>query len=94
MEITVFAHIVAAQGQSEAVLAILKQLVIDTHTEAGCIKYTLHRSLDDETIFWMHETWQSQAALDAHMASPHFQAFVAKTTELISRADIHKSYAC
>ena len=94
MKITVFAQIIANQGQSDALFKILKQLVTDTHTEAGCIEYKLHHSLDDENIFWMYEIWQSQAALDEHMASAHFQAFVAQTANLISRADINKSYAC
>ncbi|MCS6211578.1 antibiotic biosynthesis monooxygenase [Shewanella baltica] len=91
MKITVFAQIIANQGQSDALFKILKQLVTDTHTEAGCIEYKLHHSLDDENIFWMYEIWQSQAALDEHMASVHFQAFVAQTADLISRADILKA---
>ena len=94
MKITVFAQIIANQGQSDTLFKILKQLVTDTHTEAGCIEYKLHHSLDDENIFWMYEIWQSQAALDEHMASTHFQAFVAQTADIINRPDIHKSYAC
>lgn len=63
MKITVFAQIIANQGQSDTLFKILKQLVTDTHTEAGCIEYKLHHSLDDENIFWIYEIWQSQAAL-------------------------------
>lgn len=55
MKITVFAQIQAHPGQSDALFNILKQLVIDTHTEAGCFEYTLHRSLDNANHFWMYE---------------------------------------
>lgn len=94
MKMTVFAQIQAHPGQTDALFNLLKQLVRDTHTEAGCFEYTLHRSLDNANHFWMYEVWQSQAALDAHMASPHFNAFVTASEELVKQVDIHKTYAC
>ncbi|MFV0597612.1 putative quinol monooxygenase [Shewanella sp.] len=94
MKITVFAQIQAHSGQSDALFRVLKQLVRDTHTEAGCIEYTLHNALDDANQFWVYEVWQSQAALDAHMASPHFNTFLAASEALVKQVDIHKTYAC
>lgn len=35
MKITVFAQIIANQGQSDTLFKILKQLVTDTHTEVA-----------------------------------------------------------
>lgn len=94
MKITVVAQIQAHPGQSDALFNILKQLVIDTHTEAGCFEYTLHRSLDNANHFWMYEVWQSQAALETHMASPHFNAFLAVSAAFVKQVDIHKTCAC
>ncbi|WP_198781268.1 putative quinol monooxygenase [Shewanella putrefaciens] len=94
MKITVFAQIQAHSGQSDSLFKVLKQLVSDTHTEAGCLEYTLHHSLDNANQFWMYEVWRSQAAIDAHMASHHFNAFVVASEALVEKVEIHKSYAC
>ncbi|MDI5832682.1 putative quinol monooxygenase [Shewanella xiamenensis] len=94
MKITVFAQIQAHSGQSDSLFKVLKQLVSDTHTEAGCLEYTLHHSLDNANKFWMYEVWRSQTALDAHMASPHFNTFVATSELLVEKVEIHKCYAC
>uniref|UniRef100_Q0HQK6 Antibiotic biosynthesis monooxygenase n=1 Tax=Shewanella sp. (strain MR-7) TaxID=60481 RepID=Q0HQK6_SHESR len=94
MKITVFAQVQAHSGQSDALFRVLKQLVSDTRTEAGCIEYTLHNALDDANQFWVYEVWQSQAALDAHMASPHFNTFLAASEGLVKQVNIHKTYAC
>ena len=54
-----------------AALAIVDQ----SRNEAGCINYDIHQSIEDETLFFWHETWVSKAALDEHFATPFFQQF-------------------
>ncbi len=39
--------------------------------------YLVHRSPTDPRRFFLYEQYTDQAALDAHRASPHFQAHVA-----------------
>ncbi|PWF63123.1 antibiotic biosynthesis monooxygenase [Shewanella sp. BC20] len=94
MKVTVFAQIQARSGQGKALSHVLKQLVKATLTEVGCLEYTLHQSIEDADQFWMYEVWQSQAALDAHMASPHFNDFVTSSNAIMDKASINKAYAC
>lgn len=50
-------------------------IVADSRAEAGCINYDIHQSVEDETLFFWHETWVNKAALDEHFATPFFGEF-------------------
>ncbi len=78
------ARITARPGQEENVKQALLALVGPTRGEAGCLNYDLHQSHADPAVFLFHENWTSQAALDAHSASPHIQAFRARAGELLA----------
>jgi quinol monooxygenase YgiN len=70
-------HIEAAAGQEENLAEQLRALVAPTRAEAGCLTYELHRDPQNPSKFMFYERFRSQAALDEHLASPYFKAFVA-----------------
>jgi quinol monooxygenase YgiN len=70
-------HIEAAAGQEEKLAEQLRALVAPTRAEAGCLAYELHRDPTNSAKFMFYERFRSQAALDEHLASPYFKAFVA-----------------
>ena len=43
--------------------------------EDGCIAYNFYADRDDGGRLYVIETWRDDAALDAHMRTPHFKAF-------------------
>lgn len=57
-------------------------IVADSRNEIGNINYDIHQSIEDETIFFWHETWINKAALDEHFATPFFQEFFAIVGEI------------
>ena len=57
-------------------------IVADSRNEAGNINYDIHQSIEDETVFFWHETWINKAALDEHFATPFFQEFFAVVGEV------------
>ncbi len=69
----------AVEEIKNAALAI----VADSRNEAGCINYDVHQSIEDETLFFWHETWANKAALDEHFATTFFGEFF-KTVEEIA----------
>lgn len=81
--ITVVAHVRARPGLEETVRAELLKLVAETRKEQGCVNYDLHVSADDPGHFMFYENWESLAHLDRHAASPHIQAFRARSPELL-----------
>jgi quinol monooxygenase YgiN len=65
-------------GQGEQVAPALLELAGPSRAEAGCMLYDVCRSKADPDELLVLEEWESQEALDAHMATPHFQAFIGR----------------
>lgn len=63
----------------------LKALVPLTRQEPGCLDYTLFEQADAPGTFYMRESFKDRAALDAHIATPYFQAFAQRVDELLER---------
>jgi quinol monooxygenase YgiN len=62
--------------------ALLQDMVAPTHAEPGCKLYELYDS-DSRGRFFLYERWESQAALDLHMATPHFKRLKQTGEELV-----------
>ena len=80
--LTVVATFQARSGKEAALRAALISLVAPTRKEPGCINYDLHAASDGAGKFLFHENWTNQAALDAHLKSPHVQALLPRVDEL------------
>jgi len=66
----------------EAAVAAATEMMRETRREPGCISYTFSADLEEPGAFRLFEEWESQAALDAHFASPHMTAFQGKVGAL------------
>ena len=80
--LTVIATFQARPGKEAELRAALNGLLAPTRKETGCINYDLHASPEDPAKFLFHENWMSQAALDAHLQSPHLKALLPRVDEL------------
>ena len=69
-------HLEAAPGREKELENALRALVAPTRGEPGCIAYRLHMDPEAPGKFMFYEKFRDQAALDAHIASQHFQGFV------------------
>ncbi|UOO81215.1 antibiotic biosynthesis monooxygenase [Uruburuella testudinis] len=74
--IKIVATIVVKAGHRQELLEKFQQLVSASRREAGNISYDLHQDINQPDRLVFIENWQSQAAIDEHNASAHFQAFV------------------
>jgi quinol monooxygenase YgiN len=81
--LTMIAVIVSAPGQRERLRDALSGLLVPTRLEPGCRDYRLFELIDEPGTFQMHETFDDEAALEAHRATPHFRAFEALAPELL-----------
>lgn len=82
-KIVLFARLkIKAESVEKLKTAALK-IVADSRGEAGNINYDVHQSIEDETLFFWHETWANKAALDEHFATPFFGEFF-KTVEEVA----------
>jgi quinol monooxygenase YgiN len=82
--VRVIARIAARSDTVEDVRNVLFGLIEPTRKEEGCVTYELLQSVADPTEFTFVEEWTSDAALEAHLATDHVQAVLAKTPSLLS----------
>jgi quinol monooxygenase YgiN len=83
-EIVVIGSFTARPGKEADAVAAFEALLEPTHAEPGCILYALHCGVDDTRRLAFVERWTSREALDAHLASPHVEAVVARAEELFA----------
>jgi quinol monooxygenase YgiN len=90
-QLTIIARFRAKAGQESRLRQEMQRLLAPTRAEAGCISYDLHQSQSDPALFVFYENWASQAALDAHVQTPHLQAMMKLVPDLVDgRLDITK----
>lgn len=63
------------------VLEAAKALTAASHKEDGCKAYDIFESATRPDVLMICETWTDEAALARHMASAHFEKYVAKMRE-------------
>jgi quinol monooxygenase YgiN len=81
-KVHVIARFVAREGRENQLRALLQGMLTPTRAESGCELYELHES-DSRGRFYLNETWESRAALDRHLATPHFQRLKQVGGELV-----------
>ncbi len=87
--IAVIATIETAPGRRNDLLAIFRGLVPKVRAEQGCLEYVPMIDLPNglagpvrENVVTMVEKWESLAALEAHLKSPHMGEFRQQTETL------------
>ena len=81
-KVHVIARFVAHEGSDNQLKALLQGMLVPTRAESGCESYELYES-DSRGRFYLNETWESQAALDRHMATPHYERLKKTGAELL-----------
>jgi quinol monooxygenase YgiN len=81
--LVVIAKIKAKAGKERELAEVLGKFPAPTRREAGCIQYDLHVDRDDPSSFVFYERWADEAALAAHLKTPHITAGFAAMDALI-----------
>ncbi len=85
-ELTVVVRAKAKPGKEAELEKAWRAIIGPTHEEAGCLKYVLHRAIDDPGFMISIERWASKEAIDQHFATPHVQALLGRVPELVAGA--------
>jgi quinol monooxygenase YgiN len=88
----IIARVIALPDRIEETQELMIGLLEPTRQESGCIRYDLFQNQADPREFTFLEEWTDQAALDAHLASPHLQAAFAKIPTLLSTEPVISIY--
>lgn len=84
--IKVVAKSFAKADKIDKILELSKEMVEKTVKEEGCIKYEIFRDVKDSKVMIIIEEWESDEALNKHMASEHFKRIVPQLNELREKA--------
>jgi len=49
----------------------------------GCLSYVVAEDAEDETLVWVTEVWESEAAHDASLQLPQVQAAIAAAKHVV-----------
>jgi quinol monooxygenase YgiN len=82
-QVTVTARLKVKQGLEEQFKQEFEPVIALTRAEDGCMNYDLHQSLEDPSLFLLHENWASQEILNLHMQQPYIRALGAKAEEFL-----------
>ncbi len=80
----VVARMMASPDKIEEVRVLLTSLLEPSSRDFGCIRYECLQNLADPSDFTFVEEWQNEAALKAHLNTPHLQAALAKLPALLA----------
>ena len=89
-KVTVVAKVAAKRESLENVRNELLKLIAPTRNEDGCIEYNLHQDNEEPSLFIFYETWESPAALEKHLGSDHFKAYVKAVDGMLAEKAVHK----
>jgi len=88
--VTVVAKLVAKEEAIDVVRAELLKLIAPTRNEAGCREYRLHQDNENPALFIFYENWENPSCLEQHIASPHYQTYIAAVNGLIAEKTVHR----
>jgi quinol monooxygenase YgiN len=71
-EIRVIARALARTGKENQLRNALVGMLMPTRAEQGCRLYQLYES-NNIGLFYFYEEWESKAALDCHIETPHYK---------------------
>ncbi|MFP3489745.1 putative quinol monooxygenase, partial [Staphylococcus sp. SIMBA_130] len=73
-QIAVTAILKPKEGQEEAVLHGLQEVLVGSRNEEGNIQYDVHQSIEDST-FVIYEVWKDRQAIETHINSEHYEKY-------------------
>jgi autoinducer 2-degrading protein len=68
--------------------AIVENARASRETEAGCRQFDVCRDPDDPGLFFLYELYDDEAAIQAHLRTPHFLHMNASTTDWIESKSV------
>jgi quinol monooxygenase YgiN len=83
MELFVFGRFHARAGCEDALGEAVRDVVVPSREEAGCLGIHRFRSVRDPRLFYIHSRWVDEAAFEKHGDLPHTVEFLKRVEPLI-----------
>jgi len=83
MELVIIARFHTREGNENKVAAALREQVIKTRLEPGCLSINAYRSVREPRLFFIFSRWSDETAFDVHAELLNTQRFVETMGQLI-----------
>jgi quinol monooxygenase YgiN len=83
MQLFVFIRFHALEGREDAVATAIREVIVPSRAEAGCVAIEAFRATRHSRLFYIHSRWIDEAAFDDHAGFPHTVQFLAKIPLLV-----------
>lgn len=88
MHVLVVEFMIHAPRVADFEAAIVDNARQSLGTEPGCHQFDVCRDPDEPRRFFLYELYEDDAAVQAHLASPHFQQMNALTADWVERKSV------
>jgi quinol monooxygenase YgiN len=85
-EMAIMGILRAHDGAADEMEQVVRQLMADSHAEAGCLRYVFCRDADDPLRFVLLERWVDEAAATDHLARPEIAGALERLTGLVQES--------
>jgi quinol monooxygenase YgiN len=85
VEQDVFVRLRARVGEEEAVEAALRDVLVPSRSEPGCLSFHLFRSMRDPQLFYIHSRWKDPETFQRHAVLAHTELFLKKVDALLDQ---------
>lgn len=75
MELYIFARFHVSEGHETDAVNAVREVLVPSRSEAGCLSIHAFRSIRDPRLFYIHSKWKDEAAFDTHARLPHTVRF-------------------
>jgi quinol monooxygenase YgiN len=79
----IFARFHARPGNEAGVAEALREVIVPSRAEPGCLGIHAFRSTRDPRLFYIHSSWKDEAAFEHHAGLPHTTRFIERVSRLI-----------
>jgi quinol monooxygenase YgiN len=83
MQLFVFVRFHACEGMEDAVAAAIREVIIPSRAEAGCVAIEAFRATRNTRLFYIHSRWIDEAAFDQHAGFQHTVQFLQRVQLLV-----------
>jgi quinol monooxygenase YgiN len=88
LQVKTVAMLTAHAGKAAELRQLLDAMLAPSRAEPGNLRYDLWQDRDDPARFVLDELYVDADAVAAHRATPHFQAYASKISDLAERTAI------
>jgi quinol monooxygenase YgiN len=85
VELYGFVKLHAREGQEVGVVEAVREVVVASRGEAGCLSIHAFRSVKDRRLFFIHSRWVDEAAFQVHGGLPHTVKFLERVDALLDQ---------